>query len=149
MQAYQVLITACYTTQSGLFLCSIMLYYQLFIYGLICCSIRFYLLSNILLNFVLFYEIHMLLRLIYLLASLKDYTCNHSSYKQRTKQLGRLKIRPERWLGRRRKQIDYKLVKVTIDFLSPGEVIINILVQYYSLFDFIVSERISIFILKF
>lgn len=47
------------------------------------------------------------------------------------------------------KIIHYELVKVIIDFLGLVEVIINIVVQHYCLFNPIISDYSSVFILQF
>lgn len=47
------------------------------------------------------------------------------------------------------KMIHYKPVKVTIDTLGLVEVILDMVVQYYSLFDSITSDQNLVFTSKF
>ena len=47
------------------------------------------------------------------------------------------------------KMIHYKVVKSTIDVSTLTEVIINIVIRYYGLLEFIISDLNSVFISKF
>ena len=44
------------------------------------------------------------------------------------------------------KMVYYKLVKIMIDVLSLAEVIINIIIRHYGLFNFIIIDQNSLFI---
>lgn len=52
-------------------------------------------------------------------------------------------------INRLNKIVHYESVQVTINVLKPAEVIINIVVQYHSFSDFIISDRKAIFTSKF
>ena len=47
------------------------------------------------------------------------------------------------------KIVYYKLVKITIDAPNLVEVIINVIVRHHGLYDFIVTDQILLFTLKF
>lgn len=47
------------------------------------------------------------------------------------------------------KMIYYKLVKITIDVLGLVQVIINVVIRHYNLWDFIVNDWSSVFTSKF